>query len=125
MHNHHGCHVDCDPSADMPLPADVDALSALLASVRTDAMNEAAAMVDTWNIGLSKQDLLLAEEIRKLGGAGLQNEATRCTAEMKKVPQEPDYLCESTFEEVRELRAKHGGHVSYDPTCPFCTGAIT
>jgi hypothetical protein len=29
-HNHHGCHIDVDPSADMPLPTDVDSLAMLL-----------------------------------------------------------------------------------------------
>lgn len=29
-HNHHGCHVDVDPGAEMPLPADVDSLAELL-----------------------------------------------------------------------------------------------
>ena len=52
------------------MPGDLDSLAALLAKVRTDAMNEAAAMVDAWNVGNSKQDLLLAEEIRRLGSAG-------------------------------------------------------
>lgn len=32
-HNHHGCHLDVNPSADMPLPADVDSLAALLEAV--------------------------------------------------------------------------------------------
>jgi len=29
-HNHHGCHVDVDPNAVVPLSADVDSLTALL-----------------------------------------------------------------------------------------------
>jgi hypothetical protein len=39
-HNHHGCHIDVHPDADMPLPADVDSLAALLAEgekARADA----------------------------------------------------------------------------------------
>lgn len=35
-HNHHGCHLDVDPSADMPLSADVDALAALLTEAEAD-----------------------------------------------------------------------------------------
>ena len=55
----------------VPTQGEVDDLTALLSKVRAEAraaaMTEAAAMVDSWNIGCLKQDLMLAEEIRKLG----------------------------------------------------------
>lgn len=30
-----------------------------------------------------------------------------------------------TLREVEELRGRHGGHLSYNECCPFCTGDIT
>lgn len=57
-HNHHACHVDVDPSADMPLPSDVDSLAMLLE--REPGVGAPGIRIEVHVIGTRDEPLSLA-----------------------------------------------------------------